>query len=228
MQEYIFDDRDEASIAAAEALAGLLGRRLAAQGEASLVVSGGSTPGRCFAELAATDLDWRHVSIVLSDERWVPPDSEDSNERLVRESLLKGRAAGATLLPVYQPGTTPEARSVAMAEEIRALPFPFAAALLGMGEDGHFASLFPDAANLGEGLDKDSATLCLPIATKASPHPRVSLSLSALSRSDEIVLLIFGEAKRSVIEAARKAENELPVARLLRQKRAPVNVYWAP
>ena len=228
MQQFHFNTRDEASIEAAAALAVLIGRRLATQGAASLVVSGGTTPGRCFAELAATDLDWQHVSVVLSDERWVPPDSDDSNEKLVRESLLTGHAAGASLLSVYEPDTSPEARSETMADEIRALPFPFAAALLGMGEDGHFASLFPDAANLGEGLDTDSATLCLPVATAASPHPRISLSLAALSRSDEIVLLVFGEKKLSVIEAAKKAENDLPIARLLRQKRAPVNVYWAP
>ena len=228
MQEFHFDNRDEASIAAAAALAELIGRRLATQGAASLVVSGGTTPGRCFAELAATDLDWQLVSVVLSDERWVPPDSDDSNEKLVRELLLTGHAAGASLLSVYQSDTSPEARCETLADEMRALPFPFAAALLGMGEDGHFASLFPDAANLGEGLDTDSATLCLPVATAASPHPRISLSLSALSRSDEIVLLVFGEKKLNVIEAAKEAENDLPIARLLRQKRAPVNVYWAP
>lgn len=228
MQQHAFATRDEASIAAAQALATLIGRRLALQGEASLVVSGGTTPGRCFAELAATDLEWQNVSVILSDERWVPPDSEDSNERLVRETLLRDRAAGANLLSVYQPDTTPEARSEDMAGEIRALPFPFAAALLGMGEDGHFASLFPDASNLSEGLDTESAVLCLPVTTAASPHPRISLTLSALSRSDEIVLLVFGEAKRGVIEAARKADSDLPIARLLRQKRAPVNVYWAP
>jgi 6-phosphogluconolactonase len=228
MREYSFDTRDEASIAAAQTLARLIGRRLALQGEASLVVSGGTTPGRCFAELAATELDWQNVSVILSDERWVPPESDDSNERLVRETLIRDRAAEATLLPVYQPDTTPEARCEDMAKEVRSLPFPFAAALLGMGEDGHFASLFPDAPNLGEGLDTESGTLCLPVVTAASPHPRVSLSLSALSRSDEIVLLVFGEAKLSVIEAAREAESNLPIARLLRQKRAPVNVYWAP
>ncbi len=228
MQEYAFDNRDDASVAAAHALAELLRRRLDAQGAASLVVSGGTTPGRCFAELAATDLAWEHVSVVLSDERWVPPDKADSNERLVRETLLKDQAAGASLLSVYQPGTTPAARCSTMAEEIRGLPFPFAATLLGMGEDGHFASLFPDAANLEAGLDTDSATLCLPVSTAASPHPRISLTLSALSRSDEIVLLIFGDKKRSVIEAAKESENELPIARVLRQKRAPVNVYWAP
>jgi 6-phosphogluconolactonase len=100
--------------------------------------------------------------------------------------------------------------------------------LLGMGEDGHFASLFPDADNLQEGLDVDSPQLCIPVHTAASPHPRASLTLSALSRADEIILLIFGDAKRDVYEAASKSTNGSPVSHLLRQKRAPVHVYWAP
>ena len=228
MQEYRFDTRDDAAIAAAEAIAGLIERRLAAQGEASLVVPGGTTPARGFEALSATDLDWSAVSVVLSDERWVAPDSEDSNEKLVRDTLIKGRAAAASLLGVFDAASTPEARVETLADELRGLPFPFACSLLGMGEDGHFASLFPDADKLEDGLDAESATLYLPVSTAASPHPRISLSLSALSRSDEIVLLVFGQAKLDVLEAAKAPGSELPIARLLKQKRAPVNVYWAP
>ena len=108
------------------------------------------------------------------------------------------------------------------------MPLPFACSLLGMGADGHFASLFPDAENLGEGLDLESSRMCLPVQTEASPYPRVSLTLSALSRSDEIVLLFFGEEKRRVFEKAKSGNARYPVTRLLRQKRAPVYTYWAP
>ena len=226
--ENIFDSREQASDAAAERIAAALVRRLDAQGKASIVVSGGTSPAGVFAELAQTGLAWPGVHIVLSDERWVPPDHEDSNERLVRETLLKGAAHDAKLLPVYRQGATIEERCAEINEELRQAPFPFACALLGMGEDGHFASLFPDAENLREGLDVDSRQLCIPVRTAASPHPRVSLTLSALSRSDEIVLLFFGNAKRDVYEAARTSTNGTPVSHLLRQKRAPVHVYWAP
>ena len=228
MQEHHFDTREDASVAAAEAVAGLLERRLAAQEAASLVVPGGTTPSRCFEALSGADLEWSAVSVIPSDERWVAADSDDSNERLIRETLLRDRAETATLLRVFDPETTPEARAESLAEEIRGLPFPFACSLLGMGEDGHFASLFPDADNLEKGLDTENPDLCLAVTTAASPHPRISLSLSALSRSDEIVLLVFGETKLAVLEAAKAPGSELPVARLLRQKRAPVNVYWAP
>lgn len=226
--DHIFETREQAAIAAARRIGEALLRRLDGQGEASLVVSGGTSPAGVFAELAKTTLNWPGVHVILSDERWVPPEHEDSNEKLVRETLLAGEAQDASLLPVYRPDVTIEERCSEISEELLQAPFPFACALLGMGEDGHFASLFPDAENLQEGLDVDSRQLCIPVQTAASPHPRVSLTLSALSRSDEIVLLIFGDAKRDVYEAARTSTNGTPVSHLLRQKRAPVRVYWAP
>lgn len=226
--ENLFDSREAAAIAAAERIAAALARRLDAQGEASLVVSGGTSPAGVFAELARTPLAWPDVHVILSDERWVPADHEDSNEKLVRETLLAGHAQDASLLTVYRAGVTVEERCHELNDELRQAPFPFACALLGMGEDGHFASLFPDAQNLEEGLDVDSSELCIPVSTAASPHPRVSLTLSALSRSDEILLLMFGDSKREVYEATKQAANGYPVSHLLRQKRAPVYVYWAP
>ena len=226
--EHIFDSREEASAAAAERIGAALLRRLDGQGQASVVVSGGSSPAGVFRELAKAELPWSDVHVVLSDERWVPPDHEDSNEKLVRETLLAGEAQDAHLLPVFREGVAIDERCSEINEELLQAPFPFACALLGMGEDGHFASLFPDAENLKEGLDVDSRRLCIPVQTAASPHPRVSLTLSALSRADEIVLLIFGDAKRNVYEAARTSTNGSPMSHLLRQKRAPVHVYWAP
>jgi 6-phosphogluconolactonase len=205
--EHIFDSRDEASVAAAERMVAALSRRLDGQGEASIVVSGGTSPAGVFRELSRTVLPWSDVHVVLSDERWVPADHEDSNEKLVRETLLAGEAQGASLLPVYRQGVTIDERCSEINAELLQAPFPFACALLGMGEDGHFASLFPDADNLREGLDADSRQLCIPVQTAASPHARVSLTLSALSRSDEIVLLIFGDAKRDVYEAAKTSSN---------------------
>ena len=228
MAEFTFDTREEASRAAATRLQSALERRLATGGEASLVISGGTTPADCLRELAAANLDWKRVHAVLSDERWVPADSADSNEKLAREWLLTGAAAAANLHSVFRPRMSVDERAAQLDQELRQHPLPFAGALLGMGADGHFASLFPDAENLASGLDPDSPVLCIPVRTKASPHARISLTLSALSRSDEIVLLIFGDEKRDVLRAAAEPASTLPVSRLLVQKRAPVHVYWAP
>ena len=137
-------------------------------------------------------------------------------------------ASEAQLLPYFQTDIDVVARCQTLDDEILSLPFPFACTLLGMGEDGHFASLFPDANNLQEGLETDSRTLCLPITTAASEHPRISLTLAALSRSDQVILLLFGDKKREVLRAAMEPGSDLPVARLIKQSRAPVVAYWAP
>ncbi|ANO50134.1 6-phosphogluconolactonase [Woeseia oceani] len=228
MTEFEFNTREEASVAAAARLQAALERRLASGAEASLVISGGTTPGRCLSELSTASLDWNRVHAVLSDERWVATDSDDSNEKLARELLLRNAAAAARLHGVFRADMSVDERARRLDRELRLQPLPFACALLGMGTDGHFASLFPDADNLASGLDPDSPLLCIPVRTKASPHARISLTLSALSRSDEIVLLIFGAEKRDVLRAAKQSATALPVSRLLLQKRAPVNIYWAP
>jgi 6-phosphogluconolactonase len=222
-----FTTREEASRAAAERLASALGRRLEAQDEASIVVSGGTTPADCLKALSHAELDWSNVHIVLSDERWVPPTSDDSNERMVGETLLVNGASTAQLLPMFADDTTVDDRAVELDNAIRSLPFPFAATLLGMGADGHFASLFPDADDLDTGLDPDANKLATAVRTASSPHPRLSLTMAALSRADEVLLLVFGDEKRRTLESAMESD-ELPIARLLRQKRAPVSVYWAP
>jgi 6-phosphogluconolactonase len=228
MSEYICASRDEASALAAERITLALNNRLGKQPSASVVVSGGTTPARCYEQLAHAAVDWERVHALLSDERWVPADNENSNEKFVRTTLLQNGAAAAQLLPVYSADINVAAGALAFDASIRTLPFPFAAALLGMGTDGHFGSLFPDAHNLDEGLDVDGSRLVIPVTTAASPHPRISLTLAALSRSDEIVLLIFGDEKREVYERSKSKAAHYPVTSLLLQKRAPVQVIWAP
>ncbi len=223
-----FADRQSASIAAARALATRIEARLQTDESANLVVCGGTTPVECFRALATRPLPWARVGIYLSDERWIEPASSDSNERLAREHLLTGAAAAARLVPLYSAGQSIEARCAELDAELRALPAPFAAALLGMGNDGHFASLFPDAANLGAGLDPAGETRCIAIVSEASPLRRVSLTLAALARSDAILILIFGDDKHRVLQRAGRGEGGYPVASLLALETTPISVYWAP
>jgi 6-phosphogluconolactonase len=225
--EYFFAKRSEASRAAAAFIADRLRERLASTDTASLVVSGGSTPVHCFERLATASLQWSRVRVLMSDERWVPADDEDSNERLVREHLLQGTAGAGTLLPVYAPGRTPAERCAELDAELARITTPFACTMLGMGSDGHFASLFPDAENLVAGLDPDNAASYIPVTTAASPHPRVSMTLSSLLDSDAVLLLIFGRDKRDVYESAAAGAPGYPVSALLGQERSPVHVFWA-
>ena len=227
VQEHFFATRDEASVAAAGLIVTALQQRLLQDDTASLVVTGGTGPGRCYAELAASKVNWPAVQIVLSDERWVPATDNNSNEKLVRDTLLVNRAAGASLLPMYAANSSPVKQCQQLNAAIAALPQPFACTLLGMGADGHIASLFPDAANLVEGLDLNNPNNCIPVATASSEHARISLTLATLLRSDKIALLFFGAAKRAVYEKAKAASADVPVATLLSQTRVPVHVFWS-
>jgi len=167
------------------------------------------------------------VHVLLSDERWVSPSDENSNEKLVRETLLIESAADAQLLPIYSADTSAAERCLELNDLLPAMPLPFACSLLGMGDDGHVASLFPDAENLAAGLDANAADWCIPVATAASPHPRVSLTMRALLNSEQIVLLFFGESKRDIYEQAKSKLATFPVSTLLSQHRTPVHVFWA-
>ena len=221
-----FESRDEASAAAAARIAGLVDTRLQRHGAASFVVSGGTTPGKCFQYLSGYDLAWEDVLVVLSDERWVPNTHADSNERLVRETLLVDRASEGNVLPVHQADISVDERckSLQNYQPVNG----FASALVGMGTDGHFASLFPGTDSLEAGLNPDNHRFYIPVRTEASPHPRVSMTIHSLTQSEEILMLFFGDEKLDIFERARAGDPQYPIAALLAQSETPVSLYWAP
>jgi 6-phosphogluconolactonase len=164
--------------------------------------------------------------ITLSDERWVAPRHPASNERMVRQRLLRGKASAAHFIPLKTDDPAPGDALDAVDARVAAMPRPFDAVLLGMGEDGHFASLFPGNAALKIGLDPICAENVTPVdapGAAGSPH-RLSLTLSALTDARWIVLIIRGEAKLRRLRNPRGA----PIAALLRQARAPIEAFSAP
>ena len=225
-----FENRSDASSAAAQLLSEQLSSTLDSNPprQASLVVSGGSTPGPCFDQLSLVQLDWSRVTVLPSDERYVPGTHADSNESLIRSRLLQGRAGQGHLLPFYRHGVKAAQAPALIDTDLQGLGLPFSAVLLGMGEDGHFASLFPDFSGLDKALDPENTSRCIMVQTSGSPHLRISLTLSALLNSVAIVLLIFGEAKRVVFDAAMNGGSEYPIESLLRHVSTPLTVVWAP
>ena len=213
-----FVSGDDLADAAAQAIAQQLSEGLSDRGRASLVGTGGRSPGPVYDRLSRAELDWAHVAVTLSDERQVDADSPNANARLLRERLFVGPAAAAQFLPLTD-----------YAEPALKKLMPFDAVMLGMGEDGHIASLIPGSPVMALAMDPDG-----PLVTAESPQgfgspplARITLTLSALLQSRAIFLLIAGEAKRQVIAQAQ-AGADLPVRAILRQDRVPVRTFWAP
>lgn len=215
-----YPDAEMMFMQVASRIAGELRQALASADAVSLAVPGGTTPGPIFDSLCGADLDWARVSVVLTDERWVPMGSPRSNARLVRERLLTDRAAAARLLPLYADGT-PEEAIPALASVIAPV-LPLTVCLLGMGLDMHVASIFPGADRLAEALATDA--VLVPMRAPGVPEPRVTLSARILAGAISRHLVITGAAKREALAQARNmTPEEAPVAAVLKG----AVVHWA-
>ena len=208
-----FESRQEASEALAAELASVLGSALAERGRASLVVSGGSSPVQMFRALGSAPLAWENVTVVPSDEREVPLDHADRNEAMIRRELMTGDADRASMVSLHPPGD---------------IPSRFDAVVLGMGSDGHTASLFPGSPDLESAIASPGPLARLDVP-RLGAH-RISLTPGTLLATTRLFLLFFGDEKRDVFERARAAgdASEYPVRMVLHQGRVTVEVYWAP
>jgi 6-phosphogluconolactonase len=227
---FSFADPEKLAAALASAIAGLLDQALAAENQSSLVVSGGTTPGPLFLRLRQQNLAWDKVYITLADERWVEPDDKDSNERLVRSLLLGDQAGQAHFVPLKNRAKTARAGEEECGRALAAIPRPFAAVVLGMGTDGHTASLFPGEERLALALDEDSGRECLAVVPPHARHERITLTLPAFLHADQIFLHLTGRDKKQALRRAMAdgPDAEMPVRAILRQERVPVHIYWAP
>jgi 6-phosphogluconolactonase len=217
-----YPDREMLMLGLANVIAGQLADFLRRDGKATLSVPGGTTPGPIFDTLSGVDIDWAHVAVVLNDERWVPETSDRSNTRLVRERLLRGRAALAELIPLYLPAETPEDVLLALEDGLRP-HLPISVLLLGMGADMHTASLFPGADRLEEALSPQ-APLILPMRAEAAGEPRVTLTAPVLKDAFNIHVLITGAEKRAALDLAMTlSPHEAPVRAVL----DTATVHWA-
>ncbi|MBV8684198.1 MAG: 6-phosphogluconolactonase [Caulobacteraceae bacterium] len=213
--------------AAAEAAAQAIAEALTDPGPRTLVATGGRTPWPAYKALSKMDLAWDEITITQTDERFVDPNSEDSNGRLIRANLLTGEAARARFIPLKGDGPTPE--DDAKGAEAKLAPLlPTAATLLGMGDDGHIGSMFPIDPHLPKWLDPDGERLVIGVDRSGEkPYvPRITLTVRALLSTGLLAILITGEGKRQVMERALSGDASLPVSAVLRQDRAPLRIFW--
>ena len=224
-----FSSAADWSEACAERLTSALGEGLSANGKAVFAGAGGSTPSPIYRRLSGADLDWSKVAVTLVDERHVPESSPDSNARLMRETLLTGRAAAARFIPLHYAAVTVD-RAAALAARALQAEGPLDAMLLGMGEDGHICSMFPGSPTLKTLLTTalEPAVLGVPPGRDgmAPPQERISLNIPYLARARRVVLALTGAKKRAVFEAEAAGDPAVrPIAALIASG-APLEVLW--
>lgn len=231
--EFKFEDRAALIESLYQEFVEELARTLQQKPSATLLLSGGSTPAPLYRKLSSADLDWGKISVALVDERWVDPASEASNERLLRETLLVDRAASANFTGMKTNHRTPFDGITECNTRYAALPSPYSACLLGMGPDGHTASLFPGAEGLIAALD--SGQYCAAIRAIRSDVTgeqveRMTMTPWGILQSRRLILLISGNDKWEVYREACQsgATPELPISQFIHQQRVPLEVYWAP
>ena len=225
---------DSLAIELAQDIAQRLHAAIQTRGIAVLSVSGGKSPIALFEALRVHAIDWSKVIITLVDERCVPNTHPDSNAHLVKQHLLQDAAHAATLVPMVNDtiDMSDATQQAVWASAQLQSAGPADVLVLGMGADGHTASLFPDAPNLAQALDLHNTQGCVGInlahPPANAPYPRVTQTLANLLTAKHIVLPISGDDKRTTLQRAwSHAQNALPVSHVLHQTQAPVAVWIA-
>ncbi len=226
---YTPEDREagEPARGLAAEVAGRLRSALAEHGQALLVVSGGRSPVAFLEALSEEPLDWSRITLSLADERWVPESHADSNAGLVRRHLLRGEAAKARFIGLYQPAASLEEAAELADHHLHELPLPIDVLVLGMGDDGHTASLFPNSPGLDLAMDPQGTRRCLPMWAPSVPHQRLTLPRAVLAAAKVQLLAIQGQSKLATLNTALAVEDErrMPVRAFLR---APLTIHWYP
>ncbi len=220
LQRKVFPGIEALSQGFADFAATALLDSLSRKPQATLVVPGGSTPRHYLPALAKCQLPWNRITVTLSDERWVDVNDEQSNERLVKQCLMQHLPQHAPFVGLKTQHDTPFDAIETIQQRLDRLPLPVSLTVLGLGEDGHIASLFP-----GMNPDTLPANHCIAVAPPIAPSLRVSLSMEMLADSERIVLVVTGEKKRRLLD--RLADNPdpgLPIAWLLHSSKSVITV----
>lgn len=225
--------REEALRLVAGHVGDCLGRTLARSGTASFMASGGSSPEPAYRMLSEAGIDWSRVRVGLVDERWVSPCDPASNERLVRSSLLQGRASAAEFVPMKTSCADPADALDEREQAYAGLCNPISCLLLGMGEDGHTASWFPGADGLAAAMDPASSHCLAAIDAHSAPVAgafplRMTLTFPAICSAESAFLLIFGNEKRRVLDRSMTADRKAyPIRAALEGLASRLTIIWA-
>ncbi len=223
-----YDSLDELADAVAGDVGFIVESALDARGSCLLALPGGRTPKPVFERLAKADLNWKKVTIIPTDDRLVPMDDERSNVRAIAQAFLRAGARVvpiATEIPDYKlAGNSADAR-------LQDLPWPPDLAWLGLGEDGHTASIFA-GPDLQDALDAPKARRAVGVMPDPmpadAPVPRVTLTRASILAARTMLITITGQAKRDLLEQAIADghSSNLPIGRVLAEAEQPIDIHW--
>ena len=196
-------------------------------GRASFAVSGGRTPIPLLDALSDLKLDWSSVDLTLVDDRWVEPSHEDSNEMLVRARLIKNKAKKINFIPLKNNNKTAKDGHKLSEELLQKVKSPFDVVVLGVGSDGHTASLFPCSDELTEGMNLNNPCRLIATSPKTAPYERMSLTAKAIIDSKNVFLHLNGSDKLHTLELAmtNKDAMKMPIYFFLEKG---LKIYWSP
>jgi len=222
-----FDTEESLSVGVARTMAETIRDAVARRGRAAVALSGGMTPKAALKRLAQEALPWPQVTITLVDDRWVPPELPRSNHGMLNETLLNV-AKAARFVPLFTGDADPYVAASKAEANLSVVPRPFDLVLLGMGGDGHTASLFPGGDMLAQALDMESGRRVMAMTAPGAPEPRITLTLPAILESRRILLMFAGKDKKAAYDRALAdgPVEEMPVRAVLRQRHVPLDVYY--
>lgn len=220
-----FTNAQEQSNYLANKVASILQAAIEQNNQASIAVSGGSTPKEMFALLSNIDIPWQKVTITLVDDRWLEPSHNDSNQKLVEQNLLQNFAQKAHFIGLYQADKSLDQASEHLNQRFKQIELPFDIILLGMGNDGHTASLFPCSSEITQGMS--TTQLFLATQPSSAPYTRMSLSANTISQAKHLFVQLKGQDKQQTLNKALAEQNELamPIKRFLTND---TTVLWCP
>lgn len=224
-----FETGAELCLNLANVIANDLRAAIAARGVATLAVSGGRTPLPLFQALSHIDLPWDKVFVTLVDDRWLDAEHKDSNEGLVRTHLLVGRAMTAHFVSLKTNHETPAEGLAELEKRLEDLPQPLDVVVLGMGDDGHTASWFPQAPQLQSAITPPAGQLLAWTDPLTAPYLRITLTLPAVEAARHVILHISSPAKLPVLAQAKEAGPlaQLPIRYVLHSEKVALDVYWS-
>ena len=224
---YVTNNSESSDIDLSHRIGQILTQSITEYGCASIAVSGGRSPIGLFKELSKINLDWSKVELTLVDERWIDAKNEDSNELLVRKHLIKNEATHIKFFPIKSSAKSVKEGQILHEQVLKQVKLPFDVIILGMGDDGHTASLFPCCKELTQAMDLKNPQKCIVTKPKSAPYERISLTFATISKAKQLILHLRGSSKLHTFELAMtlKDAKKMPIYAFTELS---LEIYWSP